>query len=123
MSGGHTSARSERPDEPQVDVEDRGPARGVTGDQAGEAAWSPTPVLRTRRSRRDRTGLLIAIALVGIAVAAIKPWGAAMPAPSAAAAVEPSAVVAPPASSAPQPTAGPVIADRNAMACLTHQVA
>lgn len=104
----------------QVDVEDRGPG----AEQAGEVAWSPAPVLRRRAGRRDRTAILVAVTLVAVAIAAIKPWGVAAPPPTppAVGVVGPSAVVGPRLSAAPQPTPGPVIADRNAMTCLTHQV-
>ena len=123
MSGGPTSARSERPEPSQVDVEERG-QRTLTPehDHAGEATWTPSPVLRGRRARRDRTGTLVALTLVAIAVAAVKPWGLGAPLPSVPPPTVDTGLVLPPPSSAPQPTPGPVIADRNAMTCLTHQV-
>ena len=103
---------------PPVDVEDRGPGQ----DQPGEAAWRPEPVLKGQRNRRGRVGTVIAITAVAIAVAAIKPWGIGGPGASPSLTGAPPAVVAPQESTAAQPTPAPVIADRNAMTCLTHQV-
>jgi hypothetical protein len=105
----------------QVDVEEQAPGR----ERASEVAWSPAPVIKRRAGRRDRTGMLVAITLAGVAVATIKPWGIGAPAATDAAVpavAGPSDVVHPVISAAPPPTPAPVIADPNAMTCLTHQV-
>src|SRR4051812_16289187 len=116
MSGGPTSARSERQPVSPVDVEER--ASSI--EDAGEAAWSPQAVLKGRGNRRDRTSLALALVIGAVAVAIVKPWAIGGPRATAGAGAGTSAAVGP--STAPQPTAGPVIADPNAMACLTHQV-
>jgi hypothetical protein len=77
-------------------------------------------VLKGARNRRDRTSIAVAIVVGAVAIAAIKPWGIAAPDATGSVAEAPTAVAA--GSIAPQPTSGPVIADRNAMTCLTHQV-
>lgn len=104
---------------PDVDVEERGSGP----EQAGEVAWSPTPVLRRPPGRRDRTTTLLAIAVAAVALAVLKPWGAGFAAPTAPVAVLPSAAAgAESRQPVALPTPRPVIADRNAMTCLTHQV-
>ena len=100
---------------PPVDVEERSDG----SDGAGEASWKPAPVQRRKPGRRDRTQILIAVTIGAIALAVVKPWGLGVPLPSPAAAAPTSAL--PAGSAAPVPTPGPVIADRNAMACLVHQ--
>jgi hypothetical protein len=99
-----------------IDTEERGSAPA----DGGEAAWSPEPVLKGPRNRRDRTSIAVALVIGAVAVAVLKPWGMGAPAASGALAAGPTAAILP--STAPQPTPGPVIADPNAMACLTHQV-
>jgi hypothetical protein len=102
---------------PPVDVEERG-----SEQQASEVAWIAQPVLKRRREHRDRTPMVVALVVGAVAIAVLKPWGLGAP---AATSLEPPAATAPVApilAPAAVPTAEPVIADPNAMTCLTHQV-
>jgi hypothetical protein len=102
---------------PPVDVEEQG-----SGEQPSEATWIAQPVLKGRPNHRDRTPMVVALVVGAVAIAALKPWSLGGPAatpPGPRLATGPLAPILAPAA---VPTPGPVIADRNAMTCLTHQV-
>jgi len=118
MSGGHTSARSDRGHIVRDDDDVAGPDRS----KEREAAWSPKPVIKRGRTWRDRPSTLVVVAVGLIAIAILKPWSIGAP-PSASpdgALASAQSLAGPSAGStaSSQPVA---IADPNAMLCLTHQ--
>jgi hypothetical protein len=90
--------------------------------EEGQASWSRAPVLKGTRTWRNQPSTLVFIATAAITIAIVKPWGVASPPPAVPGATQAAHQGVPSSSGRAAPSPRPVIADPNAMICLTHQL-